>query len=222
MAADAQPLDASGNWAINPGTDELLWTGPAPATPQQVWQIQAVSDLWQAGPTCRRAARYLIEHNTEIGFARQDASSARWWFNWRTRKWIIQLDPRCYSMDAPRGTPAYAAALAAIAHEARHLEQGPLLALSVLGEVEGWKTGETARQELGLPSRQDTSLAYVINLPDSLTDEELKKARAAMLARSPSYRAWALPLRPAIKSLPEYLSTLYKHRKRLWQLIKGR
>jgi len=219
------PIGTSGNWAMDLNTGELVWTGPAPSTPQEAWQIQVVSDLWRAGPTCQHAARYLAEHDIQIGFAQQDASAARWWVDAQTREWVIQLDPDYYAMSEPSGTPAYAKALAAIVHEAMHLEQGPLLALSILGEVQAWKTDEAARSELGLPSNSlshnGEHWAEVIDLPDSPTDEELERARIAMMAYSPGYRAWALPLRPNTGALLEHFSTLYEHHAELWQLITG-
>ena len=94
--------------------------------------------------------------------------------------------------------------LSLIVHEAWHLEQGVFLALSVLGELEGWQLQYDAlKGELG-----DNPLVYnknwdkIRNLPSPLSgpvsDDVLWKAEMLILETQDwrHYWIWALPLRP--------------------------
>ena len=86
--------------------------------------------------------------------------------------------------------------LGVIVHEVVHLEQGAALALSVAGEVEGWKIEYNARRELNAPI-QNPHWAAVAHTPDSPTDRELRQARREMLqVTGYRYLVWLLPLRP--------------------------
>jgi len=93
--------------------------------------------------------------------------------------------------------------LSLIVHEARHLEQGPLLALSVLGELDAWQIQYDALRELGENRPQDwvKNLDLIRKLPSPSTgpvsDADLELARGLMLdSQGWGYKIWLLPLRP--------------------------
>lgn len=151
------------------------------------WRNAVLESLTRGGPVCQHAAQYIIENNTEIGFARQ-STSARW-----TLRRNIELNPALYS---PKTTPASPHLLGAVVHEATHLEQGAALALSVEGEVGGWKAEYDARVELNvlITNPHWKAVALVSEAP---TDQALRHARSEMLQMTGyRYLVWLLPLRP--------------------------
>lgn len=151
------------------------------------WRQTALDSLARGGPVCRHAARYIREHNVEIGFARQ-STGARW-----TLSGKIELNPECYP---PETNPANPYLLGAIVHEATHLEQGVALALTVWGEVGGWRADYNAVAELHAPI-QNVHWQAVAATPEPPTDDELRQARREMLkAAGWRYLVWLLPLRP--------------------------
>ena len=153
----------------------------------QTWRDAVLTNLARGGPTCQRAARYIIDHNVRVGFARQ-STAARW-----TLGGAIKLNPLYYP---PQTDPADPRLLGAIVHEATHLEQGLALALSVEGEVGGWKAEFEARAELGAPI-VNLHWRAVARTPARPTDADLREARAEMLRMAGRrYLVWLLPLRP--------------------------
>ena len=153
----------------------------------RMWQVESLANLLAGGPVCQHAARYIIANNVAIGFARQ-STSARWNLNGR-----IKLSSPFYSLETDPASPQ---SLGSIVHEATHLEQGAALALSVAGEVGGWKTEYKARLELNAPIR-NPHWAAVARTPDSPTGHELRQARREMLQMTGHrYLVWLLPLRP--------------------------
>jgi hypothetical protein len=146
-----------------------------------------LANLRAGGPVCQRAAEYIARHDVRIGFAKQ-GTGARWTLDGR-----IELNPRYYPPDI---SPADPRLLGAIVHEATHLEQGPALALSVEGEVEGWRAELEARAELGDPI-PGTYWQRLTSIPGPPTDQDLREARAEMLrVAGRRYLIWLLPLRP--------------------------
>ena len=188
------PIGTSGNWAMDLNTGELVWTGSASTTPQEAWQIQVLSDLWNAGPTCKNAAVYIIENDVEFDFTAQN-TYASWTFDGH-----INLRTPDYSLDTNSADEPFMLSL--IVHEARHLEQGPRLALSVLGELDAWQIQYDALVELNENPVDYISNWHLIRRLPSLSagpisDEDLIEARALMLdSQGWGYLIWLLPLRP--------------------------
>jgi hypothetical protein len=99
--------------------------------------------------------------------------------------WILENDPWT---------------LQGVVHEARHLAQGPLLALSVQGELEAWKEGFQTYKDLG--KRLGKWDQRIDALPDSLDFPTLMRAKWYWLCRNGlSYPGWTLPLFPRKYSL---------------------
>jgi len=99
-----------------------------------------LENLMNAGPYGQHAAEYLIANETRFGFSRQRGSGAKWSIGKN-----IYLNAEYYSLDT---NPADPGMLSLIAHEARHLEQGPVVALSVYGELEAWQVQYAVRVQL--------------------------------------------------------------------------
>lgn len=151
------------------------------------WREAVLARLEAAGPVCQHAARYIREHNIPIGFARQ-STGARWTWNG-----AIELSADHYSLAT---NPANAVMLAAIVHEATHLEQGIALALSVEGELLGWKAEYEALAELGLRAKR-AHWQPVTMMPSQPSDDDLRRTRAEMIRIAGwRYLIWLLPLRP--------------------------
>lgn len=165
----------------------------------QAWQDKVLRNLKRGGPVCQHTAQYILDNNVEIGFARQ-STSARW-----TLREKIELNPKLYSLETEPDSPTdavYPQLLGTTIHEATHLEQGVALALSVEGEVGGWKAEYNARAELGDPIT-DSHWKAVALIPDFPTDavyppdQDLRRARSEMLKMAGwGYLIWLLPLRP--------------------------
>ena len=93
--------------------------------------------------------------------------------------------------------------LSLIVHEARHLEQGRLLALSVLGELDAWQIQYDALVELGEshPENRIKNIDFIRMLPSPSTgpvsDADLMAAGDLMIqSQGWGYLVWLLPLRP--------------------------
>ncbi len=152
------------------------------------WQSAVIENLRQGGPICQQAAAYLEEHRVPIGFSRQKNTGARWTLSGR-----IELNARFYSSETAPGHPML---LGAVVHEATHLAQGIALALSVQGEVNAWRAEYLARIELHAPI-VNQHWQIVAQTPDPPTDDDLRRARRAILAMAGyRYLIWLLPLRP--------------------------
>jgi len=187
-------LDKECNWTVHPVTGRAQWHG----RPLGAWREEAVENLMNAGPTCQHAAQFIVDNDITIGFTFQLFSAARW-----TLSGGIELDPMDHGRHLGQGIysipdPSDPGVLGAIVHEAKHLEQGMDLALSVEGEVGGWTVHFEAMQELGNPIPDPRRhWRNVANTPTSPTDQDLRDARREMLAYTGyDYLVWLLPLRP--------------------------
>jgi hypothetical protein len=162
----------------------------SPAFPKRLSPEQhtaALAKLKQSGPVCQHAAEYLSSHNVALGYAKQ-SSGARW-----TTAGAIELSPVSHP---PTPEPLSPHALGCIVHEALHLEQGTAMALSVEGEVGGWRAEFDARVEMGDPIT-DPHWAAVARTPVPPTDRDLRTALDHMVAMAGrGYLVWMLPLRP--------------------------
>ncbi len=154
------------------------------------WLANLLASLQRAGPEGEAAARYIRQKHVRLGVHTQP-TGARWRLGNR-----IDLHPR-YLDDAAQA--AYPLSL--VIHEVRHLQQGPLEALSVHGELEAWQVQFAfIRRRTGryhdLPEK-DRTIGQIMSLALSWDRSVLGNARRLMREYAgPKYRVDLLPLFP--------------------------
>src|SRR5512138_494347 len=154
-------------------------------------RVQYLLDRLDAyGDEAAEALAYLRQHRTKVSVHAQP-TGARW-----TIRRSIELHPRYAAADADQ---LYAISL--IIHEVRHLQQGPLTALSVYGEMDAWQLQFGFLRRLtgryhDEPSR-DQIIQQLVALPLGWDRGVLQQARELMQAfAGKRYRVDLLPLYP--------------------------
>ncbi len=180
--------------APQPQRTSFLQSNPTPTSStgpknRDSWQTQIVQNLSSGGINSQWAAQYLVQNGVQIRFRSQRYSGAMWWLDGN-----IYLDADTYSETTSPDDPFM---LALIAHETKHLAQGPIVALSVYGELEAWQFHHTVYKELAGP---DISLGPAWDalsaLPLDNNRKNLMEASKLMSRASPGYRSGYLPLYP--------------------------
>jgi len=97
-------------------------------------------------------------------------------------------------------------AMSLVVHEVRHLQQGWLVALSVLGELEAWQVQfrylKSIREGMREYAAASPLIGELLGLPLGWDRVVLRRARALMRAYGgPKYRADLLPLYPLDKEV---------------------
>lgn len=153
------------------------------------WIDQALDHLSRCGPEGQSAVDFLRARRTRVGFRKQGPASGAFW--WLDRN--IYLNPRYYNLDQPPQDPRL---LTLLLHEARHLQQGFLVALSVYGELDAWQVGFRLYYQL-VDQKPNPLLAEILSMPLGFDRAVLRRARQVMqLYASKKYRADLLPLYP--------------------------
>jgi hypothetical protein len=156
---------------------------------EDTWFEQALTALHDSGPVGQASAEYIRHHRIRLGFSRQKHSGASW-FDWRRLRYGIFLDAR-YAGRRPDNR--YLCSL--LAHEAKHLAQGLLEALSVRGELAAW---QVQYDVLTHPLAKPLGDAWEeLRALDPRSRADLKWARELMKQiGGPRYRIGWLPLWP--------------------------
>lgn len=152
------------------------------------WLAGALQSLSRAGEVGRATADYLSARKTPIRFRSISPAAGAMWFLGGT----ITLNARYFS-PADWQNPRL---LSLLVHEARHLQQGPLVALSVFGELDAWQLDFNFQRALTgtFPSALIDELCA---LPLAFDRAALQKARALMIQYAgKGYRVDLLPLFP--------------------------
>ena len=110
-------------------------------------------------------------------------------------------------------------AMSLVVHEVRHLQQGWLVALSILGELEAWQLQfrylQSIRAGKGEHGTVSPAIGELLDLPLSWDRTVLRRARALMRAYGGrKYRADLLPLYPLHKEVL-YLVGVWRPRRDL-------
>lgn len=155
---------------------------------EEAWFERALVALHDSGPAGQASAAYIRQRRIRLGFARQKHSGACW-FDWRRLRFGVFLNSSY--VDRRPDDPWLSALLA---HEARHLEQGLVEALSVRGELLAWQLEYDVLQALAEPL-DDTWRALRALDPNSRADLEQARALMKQLA-GPGYCINWLPLYP--------------------------
>jgi hypothetical protein len=160
-----------------------------------VWQAGLVASLKRSAPAGLATADYLEQRGIIVGIHEQP-TAARW-----TLRRRIELHPR-YAQ-GPADAPY---ALSLVVHEARHLQQGSLAALSVHGEMDAWQAQFSFLKSLtghyDDRSEQNAIIASLMALALCFDRDVLERARALMRAFAGAhYRIDLLPLFPLHREL---------------------
>ncbi len=154
------------------------------------WTNALLENLAAAGEDGQQAAAYLRARGTKIGFRRVRRSVGAFWTMWGN----IYLNSRRYEQTTPLSDPYL---LSLLVHEVRHLQQGPLTALSVYGELDAWQAGFRFFHQLAGCYPNHPAAGELMSLPLGWEREALERARALMRAYAgKGYRVDLLPLYP--------------------------
>jgi RHS repeat-associated protein len=160
-------------------------TGTLRRAGYSAWEAEALSALYSEGGQERRhAVGYMVQHDVHLSF-RQEVQPAAW------RPGHIYLDSDKYD---PGSDPTDPYMLSLIAHEAVHLEQGVLIALTIPGEVQAWQIGYTVyRTMTGRYPGNRAAATNIMSLhPSHMSAEELRNARRWMRDFDPGYNSGLL------------------------------
>lgn len=153
------------------------------------WQeklLEAVADLGDEG---RVACDFLRTRRTRIGFKQVRPNVGAFW----TVFGNIRLNSHYYNYETPLDDLRVKTL---VIHEARHLQQGLVTALSVYGELDAWQL-EFAVYQRVKGRYPHPAIAELMTLPLQFDREVLKKAVTLMQAYAgKGYRADLLPLYP--------------------------
>ena len=175
------------------------WSSP------QEWQDRVLAYMLESSPELWHAVDYILENDVQLMFKSQ-TTVAMWSLDGN-----IYISSRMFSLET---RPNHPTLLALIAHEVKHLEQGPIRALSVYGELEAWQMHcAVYRGLIGIPpgmtsdDRRGWDELSQIRPSYSRTDLD-RVAELMQKLGGPGYLIPTLPLWP----LPEELEYPYGER----------
>ena len=163
------------------------------------WQTDLLNQLDKSGPDAQAAAEFIRKRRIKVGFRKASPWVGAFWFV----DGNIYLNATRYSPDTGVTNPRI---LCLVLHEAHHLKQGPLTALSVYGELEAWQVDFRLYSSL-TNNAPSGALAKLLSLPLSWDRLMLRQARVLMRAfAGKGYRADLLPLYPAHKEVAWWIT----------------
>jgi hypothetical protein len=159
-----------------------------------LWIENLLNAVVQVGEEGRAAADFLRARRTKIGFKHVRPNIGAYW----TPFGNIRLNSHYYTYETPLDDLRIKTL---IIHEARHLQQGIVTALSVYGELDAWQL-EFAVYHRIKGSYPHPAIAELMTLPLGYDRVVLKKAAVLMQAYAgKGYRVDLLPLYPLGREL---------------------
>jgi len=158
--------------------------------------LEAVNMMGEEG---RAAVDFLRTRRARIGFKRARPSIGAYW----TALGNVHLNSHYFTYETPLDDLRIRTL---IIHEARHLQQGLITALSVYGELDAWQLqfGIYYREKGEYPH---PAIAELMALPLGLDRAVLKKAAQLMQAYAgKGYRIDLLPLFPLDQEIKHWLT----------------
>ena len=154
-----------------------------------VWTENLLNAVLQLGEEGRVTVDFVRARRTKIGFKRVRPNVGAYW----TPFGNIRLNTLYYSYETPFDDLRIKTL---IIHEARHLQQGIITALSVYGELDAWQL-EFAVYHRIKGRYPHPAIAELMTLPLKYDRDVLKKAATLMQAYAgKGYRVDLLPLYP--------------------------
>jgi hypothetical protein len=166
----------------------------------RVWRENLLEAVTQLGEEGRSAVEFLRMRRIRIGFQQVRPSIGAFW----TVFGNIRLNSRYYTYETPFDDLRIKTL---IIHEARHLQQGLVTALSVYGELDAWQL------EFGIYHRikgnyPHAAIAELMKLPLGYDRTVLKEAVCLMQAYAgKGYRADLLPLYPLPREIRYWMTS---------------
>ncbi len=155
----------------------------------QAWKENLLESVAQLGEEGRQAVDFLRMRRTKIGIKQARSSVGAFW----TVFGNIHLNSRYYTYETPFDNLRIKTL---IIHEARHLQQGLVTALSVYGELDAWQL-EFAVYHRIMGSYPHSAIAELMSLPLAFNRTVLKEAACLMQTYAgKGYRIDLLPLFP--------------------------
>jgi hypothetical protein len=145
------------------------------------------------------AVDYVRAQKTRLGFRRVRKNVGGFW----TLPGNIRFNSIHYTYESTLENPR---AWTLLIHEVRHLQQGPLTALSVYGELDAWQFEFHAYKRL-VQTPLHPILEEILSLPLNWNRENLRCARNLMqVYAGKGYRVDLLPLYPLPKEINYWLT----------------
>jgi hypothetical protein len=163
------------------------------------WLEQYLEKVSQSSEEGREAVEYVRVHKTWVGFKRARKSVGAFWTI--TRK--LYLNSRHYTQESTLDNPR---ALTLFVHEVRHLQQGPVTAISVYGELDAWQYEFRLYKKI-TGQELNPLLEELLALPLNFDRANLRHVRDLMTKfAGKGYAAWILPLYPMSKEIKYWLT----------------
>ncbi len=140
------------------------------------------------------AVDYIRAHKTNVGIRRARKSVGAFWTLFKS----AHLNARHYTQESSLASPH---AWTLLIHEVRHLQQGPLVALSIYGELDAWQYQFRVWKKI-TKNPLPPLLEEILSLPLNMDRSNLKRARKLMTRYAGKwYGANFLPLYPIHKEI---------------------
>ena len=165
----------------------------------QLWKENLLDAVTQLGEEGRSAVEFLRTRQTKIGFKQVRPNVGAFW----TVFGNIHLNSRYYTYETPFDDLRIKTL---IIHEARHLQQGLIVALSVYGELDAWQL------EFGIYHRikgkyPHPAVAGLMDLPLGYDRSVLQEAARLMQDYAgKGYRVDLLPLFPLPREIKYWIT----------------
>ena len=163
------------------------------------WLETYLEKVAQSSEEGRGAVEFVRANRIRVGLKRARKSvGAFWQFGHR-----FYLNSHYYSMESALENPR---AWTLFVHEVRHLQQGPLTAMSVYGELDAWQVEFRLYKRI-TGKKLSPVLEELLTLPLDLDRENLRRARQLMTKYAGFwYGAWMLPLYPLHKEIKYWVT----------------
>jgi hypothetical protein len=164
------------------------------------WLKKYLEKVEQSSEEGREAVEFVRQHRIKIGIKRARKSVGAFWTLGRgfylnahhyTKESILADNPR---------------AITIFVHEVRHLQQGPLTALSIYGELDAWQLEFRLLKKMRGAALHPI-LEELLTLPLNFERDNLQRAQNLMSRfAGKGYGAWILPLYPIPKEIKYWLT----------------
>jgi hypothetical protein len=165
----------------------------------QVWKESLLDAVTELGEEGRAAVEFLRMRRKKIGFMRVRPNIGAFW----TVFGNIRLNSLYYSYETPFDNLRIKTL---IIHEARHLQQGLITALSVYGELDAWQLEFDIYHRIK-GNYPHAAIAELMTLPLEYNRTVLKEAAGLMQTYAgKGYRVDLLPLFPLPREIKYWIT----------------